>query len=66
VNGKLAEDGANNVDVEDVVLRALFGESFNGLKDISTDMWASRKGRRTFAREMDRKQTLIIIPEIVT
>jgi hypothetical protein len=31
VDGELAEDGADDVGVKDVVLRALFGQSFDGL-----------------------------------
>jgi hypothetical protein len=31
VDGELAEDGADDVGVEDVVLWALFGEGFDGL-----------------------------------
>jgi hypothetical protein len=32
VDGELAEDGADDVEVEDVGLWALFGEAFNGLE----------------------------------
>ena len=35
VNGELAEDGTDDVEVEDVVLGALFGEGFYGLKLVS-------------------------------
>jgi hypothetical protein len=31
VDGELAEDGADDVGVEDVVLWSLFGEGFDGL-----------------------------------
>ncbi len=31
MDGELAEDGADDVRVEDVGLRPLFGETFNGL-----------------------------------
>ena len=31
MDGELAEDGANDVKVEDIRLGALFGETFNGL-----------------------------------
>lgn len=32
MNGELAEDGADNVRVEDVGLRAFFGETFDRLE----------------------------------
>lgn len=32
VDGELAEDGADDVEVEDVGLGALFGEAFDGLE----------------------------------
>lgn len=32
VDGELAEDGADDVGVEDVGLRAFFGEAFDGLE----------------------------------
>lgn len=35
VNGKLSENGADDVDVEDIGLRALFRELFNGLRNVS-------------------------------
>lgn len=35
MDGKLAEDGADDVEVEDIVLRAFLGECFNGLLIIS-------------------------------
>jgi hypothetical protein len=35
VDGELAEDRTDDVDVEDVVLRALFGECFDGLVGVS-------------------------------
>ena len=31
MDDELTEDGANNVGVENVILRSLFGELFNGL-----------------------------------
>jgi hypothetical protein len=34
VHGELAEDRADDVDVEDVVLRALLGEGLNGLQGV--------------------------------
>lgn len=37
VDRELAEDGADDVDVEDVVLWALFGEGFDSLDIVSTD-----------------------------
>lgn len=33
MDGKLTEDGADDIDVEDVGLGAFFGESFNRLED---------------------------------
>jgi hypothetical protein len=33
VDGELAEDRADDVEVEDVVLRALLRQGFDGLKD---------------------------------
>ena len=35
VDGELAEDGANNVEVEDVVLGTFFGEAFDRLIVVS-------------------------------
>ena len=66
VHCKLSEDGADDVDVEDVVLGTLFREGFDGLKKCQEWTWLRLAEKHTFAREMDRKQTLIIIPEIVT
>ena len=34
MDGELAEDGADDVRVEDVRLGALFGETFNGLWEV--------------------------------
>jgi hypothetical protein len=71
VDGELAEDRANDVGVEDVGLRALFGEAFDGLEKTESvlvaDGW-ERVGEEmgTFAREMDRKQTDINMPLMVT
>lgn len=37
VDGKLAQDGADDVRIEDVGLRAFFGETFDGLGDALVD-----------------------------
>lgn len=67
MDSELAEDRANNVEVEDIMLRTLFRQSFDGLKVKLVSGGSSKQSREhTLAREMDRKQTLIIIPEIVT
>lgn len=66
MDSELAEDRADDVDIEDVVLRALLGEGLDGLTELVSYDLKRVQGRHTFAREMDKKQTLIIIPEMVT
>lgn len=66
VDGELAEDGADDVRVEDVGLGAFFGKAFDGLGDALVDALVVRKSLHTFAREIERKQTLISMPLIVT
>lgn len=43
VDGELAEDRADDVDVEDVVLGALFAEGFDRLDGVSRDMRRERR-----------------------
>ena len=66
----MAEDGTDNVVIEDVRLRSFFGELLDGLgrlKSVSFDrLRTCRNGEITFAREMDRKHTLMRMPLIVT
>ena len=66
--GELAEDGADDVGIEDVGLRAFFGEAFDRLDHNTLASKSSESARvnYTFAREMDRKQTLMSMPLIVT
>ena len=68
MDGKLQEDGTDDVDVEDVGLGTLFGETFDGLRMLVDDKKESGSVTclLTLARVMDRKQTDIIIPLIVT
>lgn len=65
VNGELSKNGSDDVWVENVGLRSLLGKCFNGLKDISIAREEIHR-RLTLAREMERKQTLISIPLMVT
>lgn len=66
VNCKLAKDRADDVWVEDVRLWALFGESFDGLEKTLVYGGQRTWEVRTFAREIERKQTLMSMPLIVT
>lgn len=66
VNCKLAEDGADDVGVENVGLGALFGETFYGLWMLLVAVRLEGSRELAFAREMERKQTLISMPLIVT
>lgn len=66
VDCELAEDGAYDVPIEDVWLGPLFRETFYRLiilLAVFINTWISKP---TLAREMDKKQTLINIPLIVT
>ena len=66
VDSELAEDGADDVRVEDVGLGALFGETFYGLWGLLVAVRIRGSGELAFAREMERKQTLMSMPLIVT
>ncbi len=66
MDGELAEDGADYVRIEDVGLGAFFREAFYGLGDALVDAFMYGGSLRTFAREIDRKQTLMSMPLIVT
>ncbi len=68
MNSELPEDGTDDVRVEDVVLRALFREGFNRLESMSGQYELSNRviALHTFALDIDKKQTLMSIPEMVT
>lgn len=67
MDGELAKDGADNVGIEDVGLGAFFGEAFDRLGNALADhSLVNLRRSRTFAREMERKQTLMSMPLIVT
>ena len=66
MDGKLAEDGADDVRIEDVGLGAFFGEAFDGLGDALVKVFVYGESVHTFAREIERKQTLMSMPLIVT
>ena len=66
MDGELAEDGADYVRIEDVGLGAFFREAFYGLRDALVDVFVYGESLRTFARDIERKQTLMSMPLIVT
>ena len=66
MDGKLTEDGADDVRIEDVGLGAFFGEAFDGLGDALVKAFVYGESVHTFAREIERKQTLMSMPLIVT
>ena len=66
MNGELAEDGADYVRIEDVGLGAFFREAFYGLGDALVHIFVYGESLPTFARDIERKQTLMSMPLIVT
>ena len=67
VERKLKENRQEYVKVEDVPKRPFSGQFLNRLKNmVSTTIGIPRQSELTFAREMQRKQTDMSIPVIVT
>ena len=68
MDGKLAKDGADNVGIENVGLGPFLGQALDGLAELLAAPIFIRKRKKiyTFAREMERKQTLMSMPLIVT
>lgn len=66
VDGELAENGTDDVWIEDVGLGTFFGEAFDRLGDALVDVLVVGNPDHTLAREIERKQTLMSMPLIVT
>ena len=70
VDSELSKDRADNVNVEDIWLRPFLRQALHRLSLRVSDwfilFYGLEDSENTFAREIDKKQTLMSIPLIVT